>query len=389
MGLYQRAKRFVQGVYHYSVRAATSLSWSDGVSAGSTRELNAMTLIPLYACVRILTEQISSLPLNIMRQQNNGAVKKVDNAYTRAFLEAPGTYDSRVVWTRKMVSSLAMRGNAYGLIIRRFDDGTPEKIEWLHPDTVECVDKNNDGITPFYYHNGQPVSRTKIKHIQLFPRAGHVKSLSPIEHFAEQIGYAIAATDYGGRWFEHGGTPPAVMKNTSQIISNTDAEEVSRRLANSLKRGRPLVVGKDWDFQAISITPEESQFLLTMRLNATQVAAIYGIPPEMVGGESGGSLTYSSSSSDGMSLYKYTIRPWLVLLEEELSSLLKKREFFKWDVDGLVRADITARYAAHQIGVTAGFLTVNEVRGIEGLPPVAGGDELQQPSALPPPKKED
>jgi HK97 family phage portal protein len=384
MGLFKRftgaAKRIYNNARNTAVRAMTELQWS-GVSGSEHPivESNALSLAPLYACVRILAEQISSLPMEAYKKDTDHILVPVYTGQTADFASKPATYDDYVTWVRKMVTSLALRGNAYGLVVARNDDRTPRIVEWLHPDKVSVEDRNNDGVTPFYFLDGVPIRRDRIIHIQLFPRAGRLKSLSPIGNFAELIGHSLSAYRFGGSWFEHGGSPPATFQNTAIKISNADAEVMSRRLENALMSRRPIVYGADWKFEAIKVTPEESQFIETIKMNATTIASIYGIPPEMIGGETGGSLTYSTKAGDGHALYKFTIRPWLTMIEAAINRFFISTTGLRFNVDALIRSDLQSRYLSYQLGVSGGFLTPNEARGRENLPPIDGGDSLRAP----------
>ncbi|KPC71611.1 hypothetical protein ADL26_15370, partial [Thermoactinomyces vulgaris] len=167
------------------------------------------------------------------------------------------------------------------------------------------------------------------------------------------------------------------FQNKQRTLTTDQAEAVSQRLDAAIKRRRPLVFGADWDYQSLQGSPEASQFIQTMKLNATMMATIFGIPPEMVGGESGGSLTYDNPVMDGLSLYKLTIRPWLELLESNFDLLLPERQYAEFNPDALLRGDTKTRYEAHQMALNARWMTINEVRKIEGLPPIEGGDTIQ------------
>lgn len=362
------ARRWMAGV---AKRAITSLPWSAGGDLlSAVNSSAALSLIPYFACVRLLSEQISSLPLHVYRGTGDSPVRVRRSLFTRP--AAVGTTDR---WVKQCVVSLAMRGNAYGLIVARDSLGFATHVEWLHPDEVH-VDESMPTM-PKYYWRGQLVPTENMFHVAWFVEPGKVKGLSPIAQFARSIGIGLEATDYGATWFEHGGTPPATFQNKQRTLTTDQADVVSQRLDAAIKRRKPLVYGSDWDYQAMQVSPEESQFIQTMKLNATMMATIYGIPPEMVGGESGGSLTYDNPVMDGLSLYKMTIRPWLELLEDNFDLLLPDGQYAEFNPDALLRGDTKTRYEAHSIALVSRFMTINEVRKLEGLPPLEGGDALQ------------
>lgn len=352
-----------------SKRAITSLPWiSGGPRLSDVSPQRALALVPLFACVRILADSIASLPLQTFRK--TGATREI-LTFVPSLLFAPAARDNLFEWLHKCVVSMALRGNAYGLITERDDFGFPTRIEWLNPDEV-WIDELRPTL-PVFYWQGQVVPSDQIVHIPWVVLPGHVKGLSPVQHFAGTIGVGLSATEYGRSWFDNGGTPPATMKNSAKTITPDESEEISGRLAAAMRSRRPLVFGSDWDFSALKVSPEESQFIETMRLNASQIAAIYGVPPEMVGGDSGGSLTYANVEQNAINFANFTLRPWLTRLEAKLSALMPGREFVRFNVDAMIRVDLMTRYQAHSLSIKDGWRNRDEIRAIEDLPPLPDG----------------
>lgn len=386
-GGWRRVGRMVMAPFRalgrVSKRAITSLPWVAGGPRPSQAGIDSATaLIPLFACVRILSDSVASLPLQMYRRLPGGKRERVD--FVPQLLFQPAARDDLFQWLHKAMMSLTLRGNAYGLIVQRDALGFPTMIEWLHPDDVWV---NEDKPTlPVYYWMGQEVPRESIVHIPWMVLPGKVVGLSPVQHFAATIGVGLAAAEYGRRWFDNGGTPPATMKNSQKTISPDESAEIRDRLMSSIRSGKPLVFGADWDFTALQVNPEESQFIQTMKLNATQIAAIYGVRPEKVGGEAGSSLTYSTVESNAIDEATNTLRPWLVRIENQLSRLMPGREFVKFNVDAMIRVDTLARYQAHKLALDGQWKTPNDVRSDEDMSPVPWGDDPNPiPGASPEP----
>lgn len=351
-------------------RSIDTLPWISGGPSGRMIDAtNWKSLIPYFASVRVLAEQVSALPMQSFRQDGDISKKITDGQ----LIKSPSVIDRRVTWVRKAVISLATRGNAYG-IITGFDGlGFATGIEWIPPNEV-FVDDTSPMMPRYYWSstaNGyHEIPRERIVHIPWFVEPGKVEGLSPIAAFARSIGVGLHAQEYGASWFQNGGVPPATFKNTQKTVSTEQSEEITARLVASLRSGRPLTYGADWEFNAIEISPEEAQFIQTMKMNATQIAAIFGIPPEWVGGETGGSLTYNSPEQNSLHVYTTVLLPWLTLLEDHLSYLLPERQFVKFNPDGILRGDTKSRYEAHKVAIDSGFLTVDEVREMENRPPL-------------------
>lgn len=369
LGAATRMAAAALGVSGTEQRSIDSVPWSHGgplQRAISTER--ALALIPFFACVRLLADSVASLPLQAHRKI--GETREPLVTQPQLVAEPSAAVDA-FTWKYQAVVSLAARGNAYGLIVSRDGFGHPTTVEWLHPDEVH-VDESRP-MAPRYFWLGRFMPREDIVHVSWFTLPGRVVGLSPVAAFAHSIGIGLHATSYGEGWFENGGQPPATFKNANKTVSAAESEQITDRLVAKIRSGKPLVYGADWDYNALSVTPEESQFIETMKLNATQMANIFGIPPEMVGGESGGSLTYNNPEMNGLHFLKFTLRPWLTRLEDAFSGLLPERQYVRFNVDAITRADLLTRYQAHQIALETGFKNVDEVRALEDLPPLPDG----------------
>lgn len=359
-------------------RAITSLPWDTGgpISGRILSEDAAIGLVPVFASVRILATQIASLPLETFRKVGQ----------TQSKLPKPSLFASPSVvgvsfdWLHRVVVSLALRGNAYGLITQRNALGFPTMIEWLHPDQVTVLDQAMYGAgsftNPLYYWRGRHIPNEDMVHIPWFSIPYRVKGLSPMEACQVAISTGVSAQDYTANWFENGAVPPGTFKNIQKIVSQTEADEIKSRLRAAIRTRAPLVHGVDWEYSPISVAAHEAKFIETLKLNATQVANIYGVPPEMVGGDVGQSgMTYTNRNGNGLEFAKFTLRPWLELLEAHLSQLLPQPQFVKFNLDAVLRADLAARMASYQQARDIGIMSVNEIRALEDLPPVKGGDD--------------
>jgi HK97 family phage portal protein len=130
------------------------------------------------------------------------------------------------------------------------------------------------------------------------------------------------------------------------------------------------VLGDGIKFKQVSVAPEESQFLETQRFTVQQICRLYGVPPEMIGSESGNSLTYANVEQRSLAFLTYCINPWLVRIETALTDLVPRGQFVKFNAGVLLRTDLKTRYESYEIGLRAGFLTVNETRALEDREPL-------------------
>jgi hypothetical protein len=211
------------------------------------------------------------------------------------------------------MTSLLLHGNAWGLITGRDGYGYPTGIEWIPPHLVDVQDDAQQPWNPMrarVYVQGRLMSdwRNEMFHVKGYALAGRVEGISPLRAFVLTVMSGIESSKYGADWFQAGGFPSGVFRNQEQEVSLEDAREIRESLMEAIIGHKPLVIGRDWDYKPVSVPPSEAQFLEATQMNATQLAAIYGLPPDRVGGRRGDSLTYSCADSDTEIL---TLRGWL------------------------------------------------------------------------------
>jgi len=345
-------------------RAVTSVEgWGRGDDAvlGSSMS-SALSVVPVFAACRLISDSIATLPLQAYRKSGD----------VRTPIPLPAVFDTetRIEWVQQALMSLLLRGNAYGLVVARSNDGTPKRVQWLNP---ERVDIDEAGPKPVFRYNGTVVPDVDMKHIPAYAMPGTVKGLSPIGACSMLADTGAATQKMMRDWFAGRGIPGVTAQNTSKVLSAAEAETVSDRLRARMRTGQPFVHGSDWDINFMSLPADDAGFVSSAKLNATQVATIYGIPPEMIGGETGSSLTYSTVEMNQHNLAALTLRPWLAKLEQEFSSWIYRPRYVRFNVDAMIRVDVKTRYDIHQIAREIGMRNVDEIRALEDLTPLPDG----------------
>lgn len=350
--------------------SSTLPTWSDvsagHVTLGAGGTTRALSLIPVFAANRLLSGTVSTLPLKTYRDVGDEKLQAPQAQLFRQ-LEDEGRL---VPWLQQCMTSLGLRGNAFGRVLARDGFEFPTQIEWLNP-TAVLLENTPQGYV--WRVGSDVVSRRDMLHIPWFTLPGEVLGLSPIGTFAATINTGLAADRYGQTWFDNGGFPPGTFKNSAQTVTQEQTERIKARLSAAIRTRQPLVYGADWEYTPLSVPPNEAQFIETLRMNATQIASIYNIPPEMIGGETGKSMTYQNVEQQQINFVMMTLRPWLVLLERAFSALLPNRQYVRFNADALIRADIKTRYEVYEIGRTIGLRSIDELRRLEELPSLPGG----------------
>ena len=323
----------------------------------------ALSVVPVYAAVKLIAETASTLPLHAYTRTAGGRKRR----------DTTPPAIGGVSWRMQGFMSALLRGNAIGVLSGMGNNGWPSACTWVHPDRVR-VEEASDGKPLQWFLDGRRVDGQSILHIPAVVMPGKTLGVSPVSAFALTFDGGMEAQSASRDWSRNRAVPGVVFKNAAKTIDPTQGDTIGARLRQKLRNGEPFVHGSDWTLDVMSIPAGDAAFLESIKANATQVASIFSIPPEMIGGDSGGSLTYNTVEQQAIQFLTYTVRPWLVRFEEAFSAKLMPRpQYVQFAVDGLIRVDTEARYRIHQISREIGLRNIDELRELEDLPPLPGG----------------
>ena len=333
---------------------------------------SALRLSTVWGCVRLLADSVSTLPLQVYRGDDRDPIP------TPPLLTRPsGDFPELADWLWAIMASLLLRGNAWGVITDRRGAGLlPSQVDLVHPDRVTVT--TEDGLRVVRV-NGQRQSPADLFHVKAYPFPGSMLGLSPIAYARESIGLGLAAEKYGAQFFSDAAIPSGVL-TSDQRIGQEKADQLKARWKERHKGKRDIaVLGDGAKFQAISIAPDEAQFIATQKFSVATICRWYGVPPEMMAGETAGHEAYTSPEMRGTDFLTFTLRPWLYRVERAVSGLLPSTQRAKFNAGGFVRATLLDRYTAHKLGIEAGWLQRSEVRELEDRPPIPGIDDQEPP----------
>lgn len=374
-----------------SLYGSTYSFFFGGTSSGkSVNEKTAMQTTAVYACVRVLSEALASLPLNLYQHTDIGKDKASNHKLYYLLHNEPNPEMTSFVFRETLMSHLLLWGNAYAQIVR---NGRGEVIG-LYPllPNKMTVNRNSNGELYYIYQKDNDSNPNGEKYTQILLRKDevlHIPGLgfdglvgySPIAMAKNAIGMAIATEEYGASFFANGANPggvlehPGVVKDPKRVRDSWNA--VYQGSANAQ---RVAVLEEGMKFQSIGIPPEQAQFLQTRKFQLNEIARIFRIPPHLIGDLE--RSTFSNIDQQSLEFVKYTLDPWVVRWEQALCKALllpseKKEYFIKFNVDGLLRGDYTSRMNGYAVGRQNGWLSANDVRELEDLnriPSELGGD---------------
>jgi len=342
----------------------------------------AMNVSAVYACVKILSEAVASLPLHVFTREADGSKKHIPehSLYNLLHDEANPEMTS-FVWRETAMAHLLLWGNSYSQIIRN-GRGQPVALYPMNPSKM-TVSRNDKGKLIYTYMNdGGEVkfNRENILHIPGLGFDGLV-GYSPITMQRNSIGLSMAAEEYGAKLFANGAIPGGVLEHPG-TIKNIEKLKESWNAAyrGSGNAGKTAILEEGMKFHAIGINPEDAQFLETRKYQKNEIASIFRIPPHMIGDLEKSS--FSNIEQMSLDFVKYTLNPWIARWEQSLKQALilpseKSRIFIMFNLDGLLRGDYQSRMSGYATGIQHGWLSPNDVRNLEDMnkiPAEEGGD---------------
>lgn len=329
---------------------------NQGVSADAALGLSAV-----YRSVFILSTSVSQMGLGVWRGGKELSAPSLINK--------PNVNDSRATFMEETTVSLALTGNAYWRLFRA-DAGSPvQNIEVLNPHNL-AIGEDDKGNTIYHYGDEQ-LKAWQVKHLRLLRVPGSPYGLGPIQAAQAELRGNLEVRDYASNWFNSGGVPSGVLK-TDQPLTSDQADAYRQRWYEVQAQGRGVaVLGNGVSYTPIYLSPEDAQFLQNQNFNITQVARMFGIPATYLHAEVGGnSMTYTNMEQVDIAYVRYTLTAYLNEIEEALTELLPRGQMCRFKVEALLRADIKTRYEAYKLALDTGFMTLEEVRASEGLPPL-------------------
>lgn len=378
MGLFRRG-----AVERRDVSASTVLQMLARQREGSGFDApvdtdSAMRLSAVWACVRLIAGVGSTFPLDQQRDRDGLAVEVPRSP----LWTQPAPDMSLTTWLWQLWSSGLTAGNFYGLVTGMLANGYPSTVEPVDPGCVTWEQASDgswrsrvDGVLVDRWPSGP------LFHIPFFTQPGRPFGMSPVQNARVTINAGLQAEKFGTEFFTGGGIPNAVIYSENELTAE-QSTTIKDRFLDAVAGRAPAVMGAGLKYERIAVDPEDSQFLDAQRFTVEQIARIYGVFPEMIGAAtSGSSVTYANREQRAADWLSFGLMPYLIPIEDGLSTLVPRPQRVKFNTSALLRSDTKTRYETHAVGITNRFLTVNEARAFEDMPPLDGGDEFPEPVA--------
>ena len=356
--------------------SVSNLGQSSGVAV--TRD-SSLTFSAVYACVRIISESIASLPINVYLEEADGdRILQKNHPVQKLLAKKPNNYMTSYTFKDVILTNLLLEGNAYFLIVR---DGSARPIELI------CLDPSKVEV---YRHEGQlyykiegedaTILQDDMLHFVGLSFDG-LKGRSVLNSQRATIGTSIAANVTAGNVLGNTTQVGGIIKHPGKL--SAEAIERLRTSWNNTYQG-PFAAGKTaileegMTFEPSRINAQDRQLLESRRFQVEEIARIFKVPLSLIG-HLEKAANYSSIEALSIDFVRFTLTPYIVSMEEEMNrKLFRENEqdehYVKIQVEGLLRGDSNARANFYKQMIDMGVLSINEVRKLENLNRIENGD---------------
>ncbi len=343
----------------------------------------------VYACVRVLSEAIASLPLHVYKYTDKGKERVPMHPLYFLLHDQPNPEMTSFIFRETLMSHLLIYGNAYAQIIR---NGRGEVIGLypLMPDKVKVDRDERNRLIYIYsrYDEANPNLKQQGDIILTAENVLHIPGLgydglvgySPIALAKNAIGISLACEEYGSAFFANGASPSGVLEHPGVIKNPERVRDAWQKAYGGNNNHRTAILEEGMKYTPISIPNNEAQFLETRKFQVEEIARLYRVPLHMIGDLE--HATFSNIEQQSLEFVKYTLDPWLVRWEQSLQKALlsdseKGQYFIKFNVEGLLRGDYASRMSGYATARQNGWMSANDIRELEDMnriPAELGGD---------------
>ncbi|HGN9108867.1 TPA: phage portal protein [Enterobacter hormaechei] len=365
------------------ISLTTGTFWEEWFGTSSSGKVvtadKAIQLSAVWACVRLLSESISTLPLKIYVRQPDGSRKAAtDHPAYSTLCRRPNSEMTPSRFMLMVVASICLRGNAF--IEKKFIANRLVSLVPLLPQNMVVKRLTTGALEYKYTENGNErvIPVKSIMHIRGFGLDG-VCGMMPMKTGRDVIGSAMAVEESAAKIFEQGLQSSGFL-SADNALTDDQRERLRGYMASftgSKNAGKIMVLEGGLKYQGVTMNPEDAQMLESRAFSIEEICRWFRVPPFMVGHTTKQSSWASSLEGMNLQFLTHTLRPLLVNIEQEIGRCLLDSDdevFAEFSVEGLLRADSAGRAAYYTSALQNGWMSRNDVRRLENMPPIEGGD---------------
>lgn len=340
----------------------------------------------VYGCVRIRCTGPATLPLDIKRRVDERTRVDADNHPVSQLLRRkPNRWMKPHQFKRMLQAQVLLRGNGYALIVPGVRG--PQALLPLNPDRV--VTKQLDDLSIVHEWTRKDGRRIILQQDQVFHLFGLTldgfRGVTPLTYARETIGNALAMDRYQGKVLEKGARVSGVLEKKEGGLSDKAydrlKESVEEFRGGGDREGDFLILEEGLSWKAMSLTMADMQWLESQKLSRSNIMMYYGVPPYMLGDTEKSTSMGAGIEQQKLGFLAFTAEDDLTMWEEGVNAdLISEPDVFaRFNRAAFVRGDLKTRYGAYQIGRNGGWLSKNDIRGLEDMNPIDEGDDYDAP----------
>ena len=360
-------------------------------TGGAVNAESAQSVAACYAAVAAISEAIGSLPLHLYKRDGEDRLKATDHSLYGVLHHAPNAYQSAVELREWLTTCMLLRGNGYARIIRGYDGQVRELLP-LAPERVTVLRKG-DGIGGYDYTNRDGIIErllpAEVFHLRHRAGPDPLIGVSPIEAARAVLELAIAEADHGTATFNNGTRLSGLLKVPGKLNSEQKtalATSWNSQHAGGTNHGKTAILESGAEYQTLSMSLEDADWVASRRFSTEEVARIFKIPPVLIGDLS--HANFSNSVEMARWFIVHTLGRYMTAWEQAISRQLltpagARIYFAEHSADGMLRGDSSGRASFYESGIRAGWMLPSEARRYENLPTIEGIDDVQTQDARP------
>lgn len=326
----------------------------------------AMGLPGVWRASVLLSDLLGSIPWHAYQESTDGTAEKI----SAPLLEQPAPPDSRMSTFSALALDLLFHGNAVAIYAARDAEGIPTRLVPVSADMVG-VERNRVTGDVEYEINGQTYQATDVLHVKGPSKPGCLRGMGVLETHFDTL-TLVSDQARQARSVTNSGVPTGLLKSDNPDLNQTEADDLKAKWLRSQRDRTVAVLNATTSFTPLAWNPQEAQLLEARDFSLKEIGLIFGLPHSVLGATNGSSMTYSNIETEALNLIKFSLAGHLARFEQALSLAFPFGTWVKANLDSLLRSDTLSRYQAHQIALTSGFMTVDEVRELEDLGPISG-----------------
>jgi HK97 family phage portal protein len=337
-------------------------------SATLINQDTAFKINAIFSAVALISDTISTLPLDAYVRRNGN---RIGMRPRPAWVMKPDVDTTREAFFGSIIVSLLLDGNAFIRVYRQNNQIVNMNV--LNPNKVS-IKRNGLGRVMFSLEGEKQLLTTEdVIFIPDVVKPGTLRGVSRIDALKDNFGLAMALENYAARFFGQGATTQGIIEFPEDLTY--DEMKSLQQAFDSRHKGwknahKTGILSGGAKYKETSVTNDQAQFIDSRRMAVEDVARAFNVPPHLLGLP--GTNSYASVEQNNLAWVTHCLRPIIQKIEGGFSPLLAEAPngqdgFIKFNIDGLLRADINSRMSAYSTALQSGFLTINDVRRLEDL----------------------